>query len=279
MTDLDPQEREALDRMFRGFQVKAVAAIRSEAARKHFTRGWMAHREFATRGDTERPDSPTDDELTELIEMPRELARVLKDPGIIVKQDAAVFDLIAKWQNAPWPSMPPNTKRYVRDEQGNVHGSIEARFWKKVNRDGPIPACCPELGKCWLWTGAKGGGPPPYGSLGLGARHLGSVSAHRVAYELLIRRVRDGFVLDHRCRNRLCVNPSHLREVTNRKNILLGGSASAVNARKTHCRSGHPLKGANLKIEKTGRRCRQCKREQQARERSHRITDWQPVGA
>ena len=30
-----------------------------------------------------------------------DLARVLRDPSIIVPQDAVVFDLIAKWANAP----------------------------------------------------------------------------------------------------------------------------------------------------------------------------------
>lgn len=34
-------------------------------------------------------------------ELPRDLARVLQDPSIIIRQDAAVFELIAKWQNAP----------------------------------------------------------------------------------------------------------------------------------------------------------------------------------
>lgn len=33
--------------------------------------------------------------------LPPDLARVLQDQSIIVPQDAAVFDLIAKWANAP----------------------------------------------------------------------------------------------------------------------------------------------------------------------------------
>lgn len=44
-------------------------------------------------GDNEPRDS-------EMVEMPADLVRVLRDPGIIVRQDAAVFDLIAKWQKA-----------------------------------------------------------------------------------------------------------------------------------------------------------------------------------
>lgn len=167
--------------------------------------------------------------------------------------------------------MPPSTKRYLRDEDGRLCSPVEERFWAKVNKDGPVPGRCPELGRCWVWMGAKGGGPPPYGHFGLGPRRLGTMPAHRVAYELVVGRVPDGLVLDHQCRNRLCVNPDHLRPVTNRINVLIGEGASAINLQKTHCRKGHPLSGDNLKIEKLGRRCRQCKLEAQALRRGHKV--------
>jgi hypothetical protein len=32
--------------------------------------------------------------------------------------------------------------------------SLPERFWKKVDKNGPVPAHRPELGPCWLWTGA-----------------------------------------------------------------------------------------------------------------------------
>src|SRR6478609_5365672 len=31
--------------------------------------------------------------------------------------------------------------------------SFRDRFWKKVDKNGPIPAHRPELGPCWIWTG------------------------------------------------------------------------------------------------------------------------------
>jgi hypothetical protein len=39
-------------------------------------------------------------------------------------------------------------------------GSAEFRFWRKVNKNGPLPEARPELGPCWLWIGAvqQGGG-------------------------------------------------------------------------------------------------------------------------
>lgn len=33
--------------------------------------------------------------------------------------------------------------------------TLEIRFWKKIDRNGPIPAHCPELGPCWIWTAYK----------------------------------------------------------------------------------------------------------------------------
>lgn len=60
---------------------------------------------------------------------------------------------------------------------------------------------------CWNWLGAKVHG---YGKIGAGGRGNGTIVAHRVAYEWLVGPIPDGLQLDHLCRNRSCVNPSHL---------------------------------------------------------------------
>lgn len=61
---------------------------------------------------------PTDEDVNELIDMPRDLLAVLRDPSIIIRQDAAVFELIAKWQNAPAPTMSgPTTTEGVGGER------------------------------------------------------------------------------------------------------------------------------------------------------------------
>lgn len=36
--------------------------------------------------------------------MPTDLEAILNDPGIVVRQDALVFDLIARWAKAPTPT-------------------------------------------------------------------------------------------------------------------------------------------------------------------------------
>lgn len=129
--------------------------------------------------------------------------------------------------------------------------TVEARFWVKVDK----------TSDCWVWTGAVNS--RGYGSFGL----QGSMrQAHRVAYELLVGPIPAGLVLDHLCRNRLCVRPEHLEVVTNRENVLRGVGACATNARKTRCVKGHPLVGENLSIEKGGgRRCVTCRREKARR--------------
>lgn len=88
------------------------------------------------------------------------------------------------------------------------------------------------MADCIEWTGPRI--PGGYGM-------TGGRPAHRVAYEAARGPIPDGLVLDHLCRNRGCVNPSHLEPVTHRTNILRGVSPSARNARRTLCDEGHPL--------------------------------------
>jgi hypothetical protein len=92
-----------------------------------------------------------------------------------------------------------------------------------------------EAGDCHLWTG-------PLDKDGYGTFYFKKKNrrAHRVAYYLLNGAIPDGMVIDHICKNRHCVAPSHLRCVTVRENILTNSrSVSAQNAMKTHCKRGH----------------------------------------
>lgn len=64
--------------------------------------------------------------------------------------------------------------------------------------------------------------------------------AHRVSYYLSFGDIPKGMVIDHLCKNRSCVNPSHLRCVTKRQNVLENSnSVAAINSKKTHCKYGH----------------------------------------
>lgn len=66
--------------------------------------------------------------------------------------------------------------------------------------------------------------------------------AHRVAYFLKYGDIPKGMVIDHRCKNRKCVNAEHFKLVTKLENTLHNSlSVGAINKAKTHCKFGHPF--------------------------------------
>lgn len=92
------------------------------------------------------------------------------------------------------------------------HGTTEDRFWLKVDKNGPMPRHCPELGPCWVWTGHI----MPQTGYGQLLDRGGAVTAHRVAWEIQHGEIPSDdshhgtlFVL-HKCDNRPCVRGSHL---------------------------------------------------------------------
>jgi hypothetical protein len=122
-------------------------------------------------------------------------------------------------------------------------------------------------GGCWTWMGSRS--QTGYGKF----NGLGETLAHRVAYRLFVGPIPTGLTLDHLCRNRACVNPSHLEPVTRRVNILRGTSPQAVNARKDHCPAGHAYDSANTyhyagKV--PARACRTCTLAYQRKKRGQR---------
>ncbi len=107
---------------------------------------------------------------------------------------------------------------------------------------------------CWEWTASEK--TPGYGSFNLNGK---CVLAHRASYELHVGPIPQGLVLDHLCRNTLCVNPEHLEPVTARENIVRGESVMAYRAAQTHCIHGHELTLGNTYARPGGRReCRAC---------------------
>lgn len=133
--------------------------------------------------------------------------------------------------------------------------TVEQRFWEKISPE-------PNSG-CWLWTGASRF--DGYGHFEVNGK---ATAAHRWSYERYVAPIPDGLVIDHKCRVPCCVNPEHLRAVTEHFNIVMvGTSRSASNARKTHCIRGHELSGANVRWgtyrATKHRRCRACEKDRQ----------------
>lgn len=116
---------------------------------------------------------------------------------------------------------------------------------------------------CWLWTGHLS-------SAGYGRTCIWrdgawrTTGAYRVTYELWVGPIPAGLTIDHQCRVRRCVNPSHLKPMTQRENCLAPGSQSLgkLNSLKTHCPKGHPYTPENtLKQRSRTRICKQCRRD------------------
>ncbi len=84
--------------------------------------------------------------------------------------------------------------------------------------------------------------------------------AHRSIYEKLFGLVRPGLELDHLCRNRWCVNPSHVEPVTHTENVRRGNRTNHSGA----CQKGHIFTPENTYWNPSGfNACRTCKKEYQ----------------
>jgi len=133
------------------------------------------------------------------------------------------------------------------------------RFWKKVDKNGPV--ILHDLGPCWIWTGGKD--YHGYGKFSIGSwlnQRGKDIPAHRFAYEHMVGPIPEGAELDHLCRNHSCVNPAHLEPVTHETNMQKGlaGKVNNPQTAKTHCPRGHLYDYVN----KQGKReCRICHRE------------------
>lgn len=119
-----------------------------------------------------------------------------------------------------------------------------AEFWEWVDRGAPE--------ECWEWQRSKF-------KTGYGAVRFGGKTriAHRVAYEFAHGPIPDGLHIDHKCRNRACVNPEHLEAVTQAEN----NRREAEALRKPECRHGHLWTPENTIYMRDGDKlCRECNR-------------------
>ena len=93
--------------------------------------------------------------------------------------------------------------------RSRAFGPLEMRIWRRVNKNGPTPAHCPELGPCWEWEGARTDydGQAGYGVITVAGKQE---AVHRLVCELTYGPLAPGERALHRCDNRPCCRPDHL---------------------------------------------------------------------
>lgn len=79
------------------------------------------------------------------------------------------------------------------------------RLWSKLNKAGPVPAHCPDLGSCWEWTGCAN--RRGYGKVQIQGR---TMIAHRMIWLAHHGNLPATLSVLHKCDNPPCCNPDHL---------------------------------------------------------------------
>lgn len=123
----------------------------------------------------------------------------------------------------------------------------------------------PDDSGCWVWKGYIRDG---YGIFNYKGKKM---QAHRFMYQLMLDKELSKYIqLDHLCKNRACVNPDHVEEVSGKENTLRGMGPTAINARRTHCVNGHEFTPDNTYIrpDDGARDCKTCAREAKRRQRA-----------
>lgn len=74
---------------------------------------------------------------------------------------------------------------------------------------------------CWAWEGSKQSNG--YGVIWMplkeGDKYCGHQAAHKAFYRRFVGPIPRGYVIDHLCLNKSCVNPQHLEAVTHGENL------------------------------------------------------------
>ena len=121
---------------------------------------------------------------------------------------------------------------------------------------------------CWEWVAGKN--ENGYGLLWVGWNMF---KAHRLSYEVFVKKITKGHFILHKCDNPGCIRPEHLyegtqldnaRDMVNRKRHY----RALHNTLKTHCPRGHEYNSLNSKTYKGKRTCMLCVR---IREKEYKI--------
>lgn len=135
------------------------------------------------------------------------------------------------WCRAHWKRWRRNGSPTADADRTRI--PVDARFWAKVNKDGPVPPADTDLGPCWLWTASTDDWG--YGFF----REIAGQQmqrAHRVAWSMHVGPIPPGMRVLHRCDNPPCVNyERHLFLGTDEDNV----ADRVAKGRSSQLRSHH----------------------------------------
>lgn len=149
---------------------------------------------------------------------------------------------------------------YFATKMGYVMRPVDERFWAKVNQPRDATTGEPDADACWLWT-AYVDRQTGYARFNVQRKVW---SAHRWAYLRFVGSITRGYVLDHLCRVRHCVNWHHLEPVIHATNVRRGKAPNVLLNQAGQCRRGHEASDENVyRRQATGGivHCRPCRNE------------------
>lgn len=115
-------------------------------------------------------------------------------------------------------------------------------------------------GECWETTYSIG--THGYGQVGWWENGRSRVTtAHRAAWTYHNGPIPEGMTIDHICRNRKCVNPSHLQLLTNLQNAI----SNSPDYNPEYCKNGHRRRDKDIG---SGQGCQECKNEYMRKKRA-----------
>src|SRR5712692_8182930 len=135
-----------------------------------------------------------------------------------------------------------NLRREIYMTKITEDDKVEKRFFEKIEIND---------NNCWVLKASDN--LQVYGQFYYNGK---TILAHRFSFEYFKEKIEPNNVIDHICKNTLCVNPNHLEQVTTRENVMRGMGVTSINDKKTHCSRGHLLEGEN--VYSYGKNYRQC---------------------
>lgn len=119
------------------------------------------------------------------------------------------------------------------DEKGKP---LAERFWRRVDKNGPLPKDCPERGNCWLYTGTCE--QQGYGQIRDGKRKR---KTHQISWELHYGPIPEGQQVQHWCNVRNCVRPEHLYLGNHARNMEYKAKCGRTNPVRGEAHYDHKL--------------------------------------